>query len=59
LIALDLWRRPVLVEQSGEDRRERVTGLNRFEIPGAIGMDLIGSRREWSARWITFGLDLI
>ena len=34
LIALDLGRRPILVEQSGEDRRERVTGLNRFEIPG-------------------------
>jgi len=42
LIALDLGRRPVLVEQSGEDRRERVTSLNRFEIPGAVGMDLIG-----------------
>ena len=42
MITLDLGRRPVLVEQSGEDRRERVTGLNRFEIPGAVGMDLIG-----------------
>ena len=37
---LDLGRRPVLVEQSREERSEHVPGLNRLEFPGAVGTDL-------------------
>ena len=33
---LDLGRRPVLVEQSGEERREHYTRVNRLEFPAQL-----------------------
>jgi hypothetical protein len=44
---LYLGHRPVLVEQSSEDRRKLPSGLNRVEFPGAVGTDS-GRISEWS-----------